>query len=318
MSVNPSDMVVTRYDTGRSSKENYWYGYEASASIVENYLYVSENGGEPVHLGRGKHGNSGVNNRAYRICDNRGGLNYVVKDWYVKADFESAYEEKTYDFYYGKDDPTLPPADYKLVKHLADETVYTFCMCPGGYVVAATSEEGSVVTNGMSYADRDGDNANAALLITVNPKDFPGEDPLAGMYWQRMIEERAYAAGGSNYHAPAQLVGDFMAGRPSTGPGAVQPTYRPGVHWCDLHEVLPARITEALAQALPQLDQNLKGFADGDAEIQRRVILPCFDHADGLTGHAYCLRQFFLREVFCGTGRFHFQIFQLNHLKLKY
>jgi hypothetical protein len=89
---------------------------------------------------------------------------------------------------YGKDDPTLPPADYKLVKHLADETVYTFCMCPGGYVVAAASEEGRVVTNGMSYADRDGNNANAALLVTVNPKDFPGDDVLAGVRWQEQIE----------------------------------------------------------------------------------------------------------------------------------
>ena len=168
---------------------------------------------------------------------------------------------------YGKDDPILPPADYKLVKHLADETVYTFCMCPGGYVVAAASEAGRVVTNGMSYADRDGDNANAALLVTVNPKDFPGDDPLAGMYWQRQIEERAYEVGGGNYRAPAQRVGDFLAGQPSTGPGAVQPTYRPGVTWCDLHDVLPQKITRALAEAIPLLDGNLKGFAAKDSVL---------------------------------------------------
>jgi len=124
-----------------------------------------------------------------------------------------------------------------------------------------------VVTNGMSYADRDGDNANAALLVTVNPKDFPGEDPLAGMYWQRQIEERAYEVGGGNYRAPAQRVGDFLAGRPSTGPGAVQPTYRPGVTWCDLHEVLPEKITHALAEAIPLLDGNLKGFAAKDSVL---------------------------------------------------
>jgi len=169
---------------------------------------------------------------------------------------------------YGKYDPVLPPADYKLVKHLDDETVYTFCMCPGGYVVAAASEEGRVVTNGMSYADRDGINANAALLVTVNPKDFPGDDVLAGMYWQRSIEEAAFAAGGGDYRAPAQRVEDFLAGRPSsTQAGTVQPTYRPGVTWCDLHTVLPEKLTEPLKKAIVQLEGNLKGFADGNAVL---------------------------------------------------
>ena len=170
---------------------------------------------------------------------------------------------------YGRHDPVLPPADYKLVCHLDEETVYTFCMCPGGYVVAAASEEGRCVTNGMSYADRDGDNANAALLVTLNPKDFPGDntDALSGMYWQEQIEEAAFRVGGGNYHAPAQLVGDFLKGVPSTGAGSVQPTYRPGVTWCDLHEVLPEKITRALAEALPKLDGNLKGFADPDSVL---------------------------------------------------
>ncbi len=167
---------------------------------------------------------------------------------------------------YGKYDPVLPPADYKLVKHLEDGTVYTFCMCPGGYVVAAASEEGGVVTNGMSYADRDGKNANAALLVTLNPRDFPGEDPLAGMHWQREIEEKAYQLSQS-YHAPAQLVGDFMKGIPSVGAGSVQPTYAPGVTWCDLHQVLPEKITSALKEALPLLEQNLKGFSDPEAVL---------------------------------------------------
>ena len=163
---------------------------------------------------------------------------------------------------YGRVDPVLPPADYKLVKHLENETVYTFCMCPGGYVVAAASEEGRVVTNGMSYADRDGENANAALLVTLNPADFPFEGPLGGMYWQRQIEEAAFAAGGGNYYAPAQTVGDFLAGRPSTAPGNVEPTYQPGVTWCDLHGVLPEKITRAIREALPLMDGSLKGFAD--------------------------------------------------------
>ena len=165
---------------------------------------------------------------------------------------------------YGMVSPVLPPADYKLVEHLEGATVYTFCMCPGGHVVAAASEEGRIVTNGMSYADRDGENANAALLVTVNPADFPYEGALGGMKWQREIEEKAYCVSGS-YRAPAQLVGDFLAGKASTGEGHVKPTYRPGVHWCDLHEVLPERITRSLAEALPKLDGKLKGFADADA-----------------------------------------------------
>ena len=167
---------------------------------------------------------------------------------------------------YGKNDPVLPPADYKLVKHLQDGTVYTFSMCPGGYVVAAASEEGGIVTNGMSYSDRAGDNANAALLVTLNPRDFPGNDPLAGMYWQREIEQAAYAVSNS-YHAPAQLVGDFLKGQPSSGQRTVVPTYRPGVSWCDLHQVLPAKITDALQTAIPMLEQNLSGFSDPDAVL---------------------------------------------------
>ena len=167
---------------------------------------------------------------------------------------------------YGKLDPVLPPADYKLVKHLEDGTVYTFCMCPGGYVVAAASEEGRIVTNGMSYADRDGENANAALLVTVNPEEFPYAGNLGGVRWQRDLEEAAYRVSGS-YRAPAQKVGDFLAGRPSSGAGEVLPTYQPGVHWCDLHDVLPEKICRSLKQALPMLDGNLAGFSGHDAVL---------------------------------------------------
>ena len=168
---------------------------------------------------------------------------------------------------YGENNPVLPPADYKLVQHLDDKSVYTFCMCPGGYVVAAASEEDRVVTNGMSYADREGENANAALLVTVNPDDFPGEGVLAGMHWQRQIEEAAYKAGGGGYLAPAQLVGDFLQDIPSTGPGSVTPTYRPGVTWTDLRQVLPAKIAGALKEAIPKLDGSLKGFSSPDAVL---------------------------------------------------
>jgi len=168
---------------------------------------------------------------------------------------------------YGEDNPVLPPADYKLVQHLDEKSVYSFCMCPGGYVVAAASEEGRVVTNGMSYADREGENANAALLVTVNPDDFPEKGVLAGMHWQRDIERAAYAAGGGGFRAPAQLVGDFLHDRPSTGPGSVEPTYRPGVTWCDLRDVLPEKISKALKEAIPKLDGLLKGFSHPDAVL---------------------------------------------------
>ncbi len=167
---------------------------------------------------------------------------------------------------YGSSGLPLPPADYKLVEHLEEETVYTFCMCPGGYVVAAASEEGGIVTNGMSNADRGGENANAALLVTVGPEEFPIPGALGGMHWQREIERAAFRASGS-YRAPAQLVGDFLAGRASCGQGGVAPTYRPGVHWCDLNTLLPEKLTGALKRALPRLEGRLQGFAAPDAVL---------------------------------------------------
>ena len=169
---------------------------------------------------------------------------------------------------YGAAAERLPAADYSLSCHLPDgSSAYTFCMCPGGEVFAAASEAGGVCTNGMSNSRRDGENANAAVLVTLRPEDFPDKRTLGGMYWQRSIEQRAYVCGGSNYHAPAQLAGDFLAGHASTGPGHVQPTYRPGVTWCDLHDVLPKRITDTLAQALPAFGKKLRGFDDPDAVL---------------------------------------------------
>ena len=169
---------------------------------------------------------------------------------------------------YGAAAERLPAADYSLSCHLPDgSSAYTFCMCPGGEVFAAASEAGGVCTNGMSNSRRDGENANAAVLVTLRPEDFPDKSTLGGMYWQRSIEQRAFARGGGNYHAPAQLAGDFLAGRASTGPGRVQPTYRPGVTLCELHTVLPERITSVLEQALPELDRKLHGFAAPDAVL---------------------------------------------------
>ena len=169
---------------------------------------------------------------------------------------------------YGRARGELPPADYALSVHLPDgSSAYTFCMCPGGEVFAAASEEGGVVTNGMSYAARGGENANAALLVTLRPEDFPGEGTLAGMDWQREIERRAFRYGGGDYRAPAQTVGDFLRGVPSAGPGSVQPSYRPGVRWGELHAVLPERITAVLEQAIPALGKKLAGFDAPDAVL---------------------------------------------------
>ncbi len=163
--------------------------------------------------------------------------------------------------------PRLPPADYKLSVHLSDgDTAYTFCMCPGGQVVAAASELGGVVTNGMSNAARDGRNCNAALLVALRPEDFPGAGVLAGLEWQRSLEQAAYQLA-DGYRAPAQLVGDFLAGRTSTGPGSVLPSYLPGVAWTELRRCLPERISGALAQAMPIFDRKLRGFAAQDAVL---------------------------------------------------
>ncbi len=153
--------------------------------------------------------------------------------------------------------PSLGAADYKLIAHTAAGDAYTFCMCPGGYVVAAASEEGGVVTNGMSYSGRGGENANSALLVGVAPEDFPGTGVLAGMYWQRELERRAFELAGGDYRAPAQTVGSFL-GKPSRRD--VDPTYRPGVTYRDMREVLPPRLTRAMELALPELGRRLRGF----------------------------------------------------------
>ena len=162
--------------------------------------------------------------------------------------------------------PALGAADYKLSVHLPNgRAAYTFCMCPGGQVVAAASEEGGVVVNGMSYFARDGENANSALLISVGPGDFGSDDPLAGVRFQRKWEEAAFRAGGSDYHAPAQLVGDFLKKKASTKVGSVKPSYLPGVKWTKLDDCLPDFVADSLRQALPMLDRKLKGFASPDA-----------------------------------------------------
>jgi len=164
--------------------------------------------------------------------------------------------------------PLLGAADYKLVHHAKNgRAVYSFCMCPGGTVVAATSEAGRVVTNGMSQYSRNERNANAGIVVGITPADFPGNDPLAGIELQRKLESRAFELGGCNYDAPAQLVGDFIEGKPSTQLGSVEPSYKPGVHLTDLASALPDYAIEAIREALPAFDQQIKGYAMKDAVL---------------------------------------------------
>ncbi|TPG60327.1 NAD(P)/FAD-dependent oxidoreductase [Roseomonas nepalensis] len=166
--------------------------------------------------------------------------------------------------------PILGAADYKLVHHCRTpeaegRAVYSFCMCPGGTVVAAASEPGRLVTNGMSQYSRNERNANAGIVVSITPeRDYPGS-PLAGIALQRELEERAFIAGGGDYRAPAQRVGDFLAGRPSTALGSVVPSYRPGVTPTDLALCLPAFAVAAIREALPAFDRQIKGFAMADA-----------------------------------------------------
>ena len=163
--------------------------------------------------------------------------------------------------------PLLGAADYKLVHHAKNgRSVYSFCMCPGGTVVAATSEAGRVVTNGMSQYSRNERNANSGIVVGVSPEDYPN-GPLAGIEFQRRWESRAFELGGGNYCAPGQLVGDFLAGRPSTQFGEVQPSYTPGVHLTDLSSALPDYAIAAIREALPAFAKQVKGFDLPDAVL---------------------------------------------------
>ena len=168
---------------------------------------------------------------------------------------------------YGMEIPyaSLGAADYKVTYQASNgRAVYSFCMCPGGKVVAAASEEGMVAVNGMSYLARDGENANSALVVNVTPEDFDGTDVLAGVEFQRKWEQAAYQLSGS-YKAPVQLVGDFLEGKMSTAFGETRPSYRPGVVFCDLSQCLPGFVTESLREAIPAFGRKIKGFDREDA-----------------------------------------------------
>jgi hypothetical protein len=163
--------------------------------------------------------------------------------------------------------PLIGAADYKLVHHAKNgRSVYSFCMCPGGTVVAAASEPNRLVTNGMSQYSRNERNANAGIVVGITPEDYPG-GPLAGIEFQRQIESKAFTLGGSNYEAPGQLVGDFLQGKISTEFGSVIPSYKPGVHLTDLAESLPSYAIEAIREAIPAFEKKIKGFSMNDAVL---------------------------------------------------
>ncbi len=196
--------------------------------------------------------------------------------------------------------PALGAADYKLnCTSPTGRGVYTFCMCPGGVVIAAASEDGGVVVNGMSEHARDAENSNSALLVGVNPSDFGSSDVLEGLTFQRRLEEAAFRLGGGGYCAPAQLVGDFLANRATAGVGDVKPSYLPGVTWTDLRECLPDFVSESLRGALPMLGRRLQGFDRADAVltgVESRSSSPVrlLRGADGQSG---------IRGVYpCGEG----------------
>ena len=196
--------------------------------------------------------------------------------------------------------PALPAASYQLSCHLPDgRGVFSFCVCPGGEVIAAASEPGRVVTNGMSEYARDRENINGGLLVGVTPSDFDASGPLAGIAFQRRLEEAAYRLGGGNFYAPAQRVEDFLSRRASDAPGRVRPSYRPGVRWGDLHDCLPPFLTDALEQALPILGRKLRGYDAPDAiltAVESRSSSPVRILRDGTSQSA-------LRGLYpCGEG----------------
>ncbi len=197
------------------------------------------------------------------------GINMMQKPFSMGARIEHP-QEYINSVQYGeyKNHPKLKAADYKLACHPPrGRGAYTFCMCPGGTVVCASSQKGGVVTNGMSEYARDKENANSAILVGVEPADFPSEHPLSGFQLQKEIEENAFKMGGSDYSAPATLVGDFLKGQKSTKLGSVKPSFTTGVTMGDISEVLPAKVVNTMRDALQQMDKKLKGFAMDEAVL---------------------------------------------------
>ena len=193
------------------------------------------------------------------------GIKIEPKNFSVGVRIEHKQEMINKSQYSEKTKLKLPPAEYKLAYHGKERSCYTFCMCPGGVVMASSSEENTIVTNGMSTFLRDGKNANSAVLVNVTPEDFKSDSPLAGIYFQKELEEKAFNLGGKNYYAPIQRVEDFLNNKKSTYIGEIKPTYLPGVTLSNLNEILPEFVSTTLKEAIIYFDKKIKGFAHKDA-----------------------------------------------------
>ena len=193
------------------------------------------------------------------------GLKMEKKNFSVGLRIEHKQEDINNAQYGNKTKLNLPPAEYKLAYHGKNHSCYTFCMCPGGVVIASSSCNEEIVTNGMSNFLRDGENANSAVLVNVTPDDFKGTSPLDGVYFQKDLEKKAFDLGGRNFYAPIQLVGDFFQNKKTTKLGKVKPTYKPGVTYSNLQEILPDFVIDTLKEGLKDFDKKIKGFADNDA-----------------------------------------------------
>ena len=200
----------------------------------------------------------------YKIYDK--GLNMESKNFSVGVRVEHLQKDINFAQYGDKTKLQLPPAEYKLVYHDKDtgRSCYSFCMCPGGTVMASSSEENTIVTNGMSVFKRDGTNANSAILVNVTPADFSSNSPLAGIDFQKDLEEKAFIAGGKNYYAPIQKLGDYLNNTLSCEFGKVKPTYLPGTTFYNLNNIFPAFVNITMKNAFLQFDKQIHGFANPD------------------------------------------------------
>lgn len=249
---------------GRFLFNKKFVGFDSSGSELKSVIFCDVISGEegelPVSAAVLAVGHSARD--TFRMLHDSG-LYMEPRDFAVGVRVEHLSERISFS-QYGVACKLLPAADYKLVSHAHERTVFTFCMCPGGVVIPAASEDGGVVVNGMSDFARDGMNSNSALMVQLSRADF-GEGLFDGMEFQRTIEERAFAAGGRTYRAPCQLFGDFARDRVSDKFGEVLPTYAAGVQFAPLSEVLPAVAVEAFKTAVPDMGRRLKGFDSADA-----------------------------------------------------
>lgn len=193
------------------------------------------------------------------------GLNMEKKNFSVGVRIEHKQDMINKSQYGEKTKLNLPPAEYKLAYHGKNRSCYTFCMCPGGVVIASSSSENEIVTNGMSKFLRDGENANSAVLVNITPDDFKENSPLEGIYFQKELEQKAFELGGNNFYAPIQRFGDFIENKKTTQIGKVKPSYKPGVTMSNLQEILPDYVIDTLKEGILYFDKKIKGFADYDS-----------------------------------------------------